>query len=342
MFARVSLFTLIFGTLIAANAADPPSLTLPPTIIRLKQSDATLADAAAALAKASGVAIEVDPRIAKRTCKVAFVDTAFWDALEQVARDADAKLVIRDDGRKVVLEPRGQSKVVSAVSGPFRIVAKQVTGRALLDYGVTFHEIQLDVHWEPRYPVYRIDTNPKIKTAKDDKGNTLLTDSATARHHPTGALSDMKVKLTGLPRAAAKIATLEGEFRATVAEKMLTFKFDDLATKSPTTRTEDRVTVVLKPLIYDDTTKTWTADLEMTYPDTHPVFESFEEHKWLRDHRLQLGVRGQAGRSEQRGRDRERQEGDRDLPLQRRKPDREGFVASAASPRAAGGSDCAV
>ena len=61
---------------------------------------------------------------------------------------------------------------MSAVSGPFRIVAKQVTGRPLLDYGVTFHEIQLDVHWEPRYPVFRIDTNPKIKAAKDDKGNT--------------------------------------------------------------------------------------------------------------------------------------------------------------------------
>ena len=54
---------------------------------------------------------------------------------------------------------------------------------------------------------------------------------------------------------------------------------------------EDRVTAKLKPLIFDETTKTWDVELELIYPPRRPVFESFEEHKWLRDNRLQLSRR---------------------------------------------------
>jgi hypothetical protein len=199
---------------------------------------------------------------------------------------------VQDGGRKVVLEPREQSRVVSAASGPFRVAVRTVTGRILLDSGSTFHDIQLDVHWEPRYPVFRIDSNPKITKATDDKGNSLLTDPAIARHHPTTALTEMRVRLTGLPREAKRIALLEGEFRATAAEKMLTFQFDNPATKTPVTKTQDRVTITLKPLAFDDTTKTWDVNLELDYPAGGPVFESFEEHKWLRDNRLQLVIGG--------------------------------------------------
>jgi hypothetical protein len=292
MIARVFVFALISGCAIAAAMADSPAAKLAPTRIRLKQTDATLADAGQALAKASGMMIEVDPRIARLSSKLAFTDVPFWDALEQIARDADAKIVIQDDGRKLRLEPRGPSNLVSAVSGPFRVVARNVIGRALLDAGATFHDILLDVHWEPRYPVYRIDTVPTIKSAKDDKGNNLLADSSISFQHPSGASAELRVKLTGLPRAAGKIAVLEGVFRATAAEKLLTIKFDDLTAKSAVTKTQDRVSIVLKPLTYDDSTKAWTAELELTYPEPHPVFQSFEEFKWLRDNRLQFVVAG--------------------------------------------------
>jgi len=290
--SRLFLFVVFFGTFIPSPAADPPAPTPPPIAVTLKQSGTTLADAAAALAKSSGIAIEVDSQVAKKPCEVAFAGTPFWEALEQAASKAEARLVILDGGRKVLLVPRGASKEVSAVSGPFRVAAKQVIGRALLDTGVTYHDCLLEVHWEPRYPVFRIDSNPKIKTARDDKGTNLLADPAVTRQHPGSAIAEMKVKLTGLPREAKKIAVLEGEFHATAATRLLAFRFDDLNTKTPVTKIEDRVSVTLKPLTRDDTTGTWDVDLEMTYPEPHPVFESFEEHKWLRDHKLQLVVAG--------------------------------------------------
>ena len=193
---------------------------------------------------------------------------------------------VRDGGRNVTLEPRAANREVSAVSGPFRVVAPLVTGRLLVESGTAYHEVQLEAHWEPRMPVFRIDSNPKITKAEDDRGRALVADPSISRHHPTVALTDMKVRLTGLTRDSKRIATLAGEFRATAAEKLLTIPFKSLAGKFPATQTADGVKVVLKS--FTKVAGFWEAELEMTYPEGHPNFESFEEQKWLRDTRLRL------------------------------------------------------
>src|SRR5439155_14979603 len=125
---------------------------------------------------------------------------------------------------KVSLEPKGASKTVAVTSGPFRVVATQVVGRALLDLGLTLHEVQLDVHWEPRYPVFRIDAAPKIIKATDDANKMLETKPGATRVQPEGASTTMKVPLSGLSRQSKQIAVLSGEFRVTAAPKMLAFK----------------------------------------------------------------------------------------------------------------------
>ena len=101
-------------------------------------------------------------------------------------------------------------------------------------------------------------------------------------------MTEMTVRLAGLPRRAAKIDVVAGEFRATAAKSMLTFKFDNLASTSPIEKKTDGVTARMKPFSFDETTKTWDVELELRYPPGGPEFESFEEHKWLRDNRIQL------------------------------------------------------
>jgi hypothetical protein len=283
--SAVVALALVAGAL--AAAADPVPAPLPPSAVTFTNPDATLGEVAAALAKASGVTVAVDPRLAKAKYGAAFTNTPFWEALEQAAKGTDAKIVVQEGGRKVSLEPRGASKEVSAAAGPFRVAVRAVNGRLILDSGTPFHEISLNVHWEPRYPVFRIDTHPKITQAKDDKGTNLIVDLASARHYPTGALTDMSVRLTGLTREAKRIAILAGEFRVTAAERMLAFKFDPTA-NLPVMVMQDRVTATLKAITRDDTTKTYDVELELLYPEGMPVFESFEEQKWLRDNRLQL------------------------------------------------------
>lgn len=286
MSIRSALAVVVLGVGFAlVSAADsPPS----PTLVTFKRSESTLGDVVAAVPRGAGLSIAVDTAIARRMVTTRFDKTPLWTALETAAHAADARILVEDHGRKIVLAPRGESREVACVSGPFRVCVRSVTGRLLLDAGAAIHTVQLDVHWEPRYPVYRIDSNPRLRAAKYDKSSDLIADSGVTRHHPTGAATEMTIRLAGLPRRALKIDVLAGEFRATMAEKMLTFSFDDLTGPTMIAKPQDLVTAKAKPFVFDETTKTWEVELELEYPRGGPTFESFEEHKWLRDNRLQL------------------------------------------------------
>jgi hypothetical protein len=291
MIARLSrrfilppFFVAIITIGLGANQAPP---TIPsPTIIPYQKSDATLGDLAASLSKLSGIPISASPQNMQKKISIDFVKMPFWEALEKTAKQTGTRIVLHEKATKVALEPRGNSREVSTVTGPFRIVAKQVIGRELLDLGTTFHEVYIEVHWEPRIPVFRIDAQPRITKASDNRGVALAADNLTASAYPTESLSDMKIKLTGLTRESSRIAVLAGEFRLTAASNMLTFKFNNLASKQPLSNTQNQVMATLKGIAKPD--KSWEVDLELQYPKDHPAFESFEEQKWLRDNRLQL------------------------------------------------------
>ncbi|WP_439627254.1 hypothetical protein [Gemmata sp.] len=273
--------------LYAAVAARPAAPAIKPTIVSVAK-DAALADAAAELSKSpAGAAVGVEPGDRAKARLAAGADQVpFWDALEAVADQSKSRLTVRDGGRTVVLAPRPGPREVSAVSGAFRIVPRTVTGRLLLDQGTAVHEIDLDVHWEPRARVYRIDSAPRITRAEDDRGTVLTAEAAGSRHYPTGSLTDLKVRITGLTRDSKQIATLAGEFRATAAERMLAVPFKNLAAKYPIVQNEGGVSVALRS--FEKVGGLWEAQLELTYPEGHPAFESFEEQKWLRDTRLRL------------------------------------------------------
>jgi hypothetical protein len=270
-----------------AVAAQPAAPTIKPTIVSIAK-DATLAGAAAELSESpAGAAVRVEaPDLAKAKLAAGVERVPFWNALEAVADQTKSRLVLRDGGRTVVLAPRPGPREVSAVSGAFRIVPRVVTGRLLLDQGTAFHEIDLDVHWEPRVRVYRIDSTPRVTKAEDDRGTALTAEAAGSRHYPTGSLTDQRVRVTGLTRESKQIATLAGEFRATAAEKLLAVPFKNLTAKYPIVQKEDGVSVVLRS--FEKVGGLWEAHLELTYPEGHPAFESFEEQKWLRDTRLRL------------------------------------------------------
>src|SRR6188768_3495806 len=106
----VAGLTLAASALALAIAADPGPAALPPSRITLKQTDATLADAAAAFSKASGMTFAADPDVARLRAPVAFAGTPLWEALEKITRDTETKLVVADGGRRVTLARKGASK----------------------------------------------------------------------------------------------------------------------------------------------------------------------------------------------------------------------------------------
>jgi hypothetical protein len=271
-------------------AAQPKQPAVKPTVVTYQKQDAVLGEVAAELSKSrAGVAVTVEGAAMKAKCPVALSGTPFWEVLEQVAAKTQTRLAVRDDGSAVVLAPLGNKPpTISSVWGPFRVVAREVTGRALLEEGTVAHTVHLTAHWEPRMPVYRIDNHPKVTEAKDDRGRNLTVSPRASRDHPVGSMHDKLTveQITGLTRDSKRIAVLSGEFRVVVAERMLAVPFGNLAGKFPVEQTVGGVKVTLKRFEKED--DVWHAELALEYPTNHPEFESFEAQKWLRDTRLQL------------------------------------------------------
>lgn len=266
-------------------AEEPPKFAIPPRLVKMEMPNSTLGKVMPAFSRQTGIPVEFPAAAAGETCDAIFNEKPFWFALELMADQTGNRISLRDDGRKIVLVPRGKSREVSSIHGAFRTVARQVVGRYLLDEGTAFHEVHLIVHWEPRFPVFRIDSRPAITKAQDDRGTALTSAAGGAGTQPVGAMHTAVVRLNGVSREAAEIATLAGSFRVTASEKMLPFRFDNLTAKaSATVPAQEKVEAVLKSFAKDE--DTWVAEIELTYPPEIPEFESFET--WAAGNRLRL------------------------------------------------------
>ena len=284
--------TLILGAVSVLCAAEPPR-SLPPTEVTRKKAPIVLGGLAQELADKSGVPIAVAPSLLKVKCDIGYSGVPFWSALQLAADATGSRVVLHEGGRKVELVPRGRSREVVATSGAFRVTAHQVVGRALLDQGITVHEVHLLVNWEPQIRVYRIDALPTISKVTDVPGSKIVADSGGAQVLPLDSTSEMKVRLTGLSRTSDRITSLTGTFTVTATEKLLNFTFLAPAGKLPAAQKNAGVTATLKRVQKKD--DTWEVAIDVTYPPDQPVFESFQGEWWLRDNRLT--VRDPKGKS---------------------------------------------
>ena len=285
------------GALAALPAAEPAH-PLAPTAVTWEKSGAFLGEVPGAFPKHTGAELSVAPGVQKTKLNARLKDEPFWTALQKVADETKTRLALSSGGRKAELVPRGNSRESAATSGAFRVVSQQVVGRALLADGVTTHEVQLLVHWEPRLRVYRIDTTPRVSKVTDVPGSKIVAENSDGRLLPTDATSEMRVRLTGLTRDSEKIVALAGTFRATAADKLLEFAFDPTGKLPapgvlPKGEKTAGVTATLQRVQKKD--GTWEIAVAVTYPEGQPVFESFQGEWWLRDNRLTL--RSPAGKT---------------------------------------------
>ena len=259
-----------------------------PRTVTFSKSNAVLGEAAGELTKQTGLPISVDPSFLKAKCAANFNKLPFWNALEDLSAKTGTRIVYRDGGKSLSLEARGKSREVSSVSGPFRTIARQTTAKFDLELGQPGYAVQLDAHWEPRFPVFRISSAPQVTKATDDRGTTLTASSAKSFTQAAGyAHSFDVVRLDGLSRESKSIAVLNGSYTVTAAEQMLAFRFDDLTAKLPAALpVQAGVTASLKRIEKDD--NVWEVEVELNYPAGMPTFESFEEGVWLARNRMQL------------------------------------------------------
>jgi hypothetical protein len=191
--------------------------------------------------------------------------------------------MVSADGRLLRLVPREAEPSITAWSGPFRIVVQAVHSRRSFATGVSDCQLDLLVHWEPRYPVYRLVTAPEITEARDSLGRKLTASEHKSYQYPAAAAAEMTVHLQGVQRAAQAIAQLKGSFRVTMTNRLLSISWVKAPGGASVAQTVDGLEFTWKTLRYNTALRNWEVELEWVYPANHPHFDSFEESKWLRD-----------------------------------------------------------
>lgn len=276
------MFRIIPLVLLAAPllAADP----IAPRYVSLEAGTHPLGEIIASLRKQTTFEIDAS-RVdaAKQITILKMVEQPFWNAFEHIATQADCRVTLSSNGKTLSLLP-GKAATRPSVDGAFRVVAKSINARRNLETGETNYDLTLEINWEPRFPVFRIDSEPILNIAIDDRGQTL-------QRQPVKAKSPLRdsccftstVRINAPAREARKIEKLDGTFTVTASPKMLTFEFDDLTAKLPQVKTLGEVRVSLDRL--DFVNGHMDAAFELRYPDG-PVFESFES--WLDDNKLEL------------------------------------------------------
>ena len=273
----------VVAVLSALAAAPPTGPAIPPKTVTLNSPDATLSDVLGELRKQTGLTVDA-PGLSEISGPVQFDRTPFWVAVEQFAAKTGTRITLTRQGRDISLAKRAGPVAPSAVDGPFRVAVRQVQTRTDFEAGKTFTEITIDIHWEPRFPVFRIDNEPTITAVADDQGSQLRPLTAKARTPPGGFLYTTTVRIEGVPREAKKLTRLAGTFTVTASERMLPFAFE-LGGKGPVTPpAQEGVTATLRR--FEKVDDRWEAEVELTYPPGQPQFESFES--WVTENRARL------------------------------------------------------
>jgi hypothetical protein len=265
------------------GAAPPTGPVVPPKTITLSKPEATPGDVLAEIRKQTALTVEA-PGLGESSGPIQYDKAPFWTVVEQLAERTSSRIALGKQGREITLVKRNGPPVPSSVDGPFRVAVRQVQCRKDLESGKSVTEITLDIHWEPRFPVFRIDSEPTITAATDDRGRRLTPLTAKVRTPPGGFVYTSTVRIEGVPREAKRLTHLAGTFTVTASERMLPFAFD-LGGKTPVTPPEQEgVTARLRR--FEKLDDRWEAELELTYPPGQPEFESFES--WVTENRARL------------------------------------------------------
>lgn len=276
------IFTLALTIMAAGGviAADKPAPVAAKTVTH--KTAGPLADTLAEVTRQTGLTFDLTGVDGTAKVNANFNNAPFWSAVEAVAGQAGCFVSVAGDKVKLSKRPNGVGAVPSGVDGPFRVVLKKVTARRDPELPDADYELNLEVQWEPRLPVYLIDTEPKAAaTAGQQK---LVADAASVRVIPTGHTHQAVVRLKNVPREAKQIDELTGSFRVVAAAKTLSVEFADLTGDKPVSQTVEGVTVTLHPVKKTAKRAEFRVDLE--YPQSHPEFESFQQWSGTNQFRL--------------------------------------------------------
>ncbi len=278
--AAVILVTFMTPTVLGQAQKPPPPVAA--KTVTLDLTDATIEAVAAAIQQQTGIALSYPKPLTSRKLTIK-ASGPFWSVAERVAAETNCRLRVHDGKVQFVPLPPGVAAPLSSVDGPFRVAVKQVVSKHDFETGQSLTEVHLDLAWEPRFPVYLVDAEPKVTEAKGTNG-AYKADAPGGRVSVTGYSHPFVVRLRDVPRGESKLEALSGSLQVIAAERMLPVEFKNLTSDKPVAQSVEGVNVTLQPVKLTAGKLEVAFDLE--YPPTHPEFESFQQ--WAATNKLRL------------------------------------------------------
>jgi hypothetical protein len=259
----------------------------------------------AELEKQTGIKVE-DRREAEDTkIKLKLNKVTFWQALDAIAKEADARVNYFRAQIGLEKRPEGYVNAPVAYNGLFRATVRRITAQRLLESENSNYTADVEIAWEPRFRPFRVDAVPGDFTIQDDKGRKItVADNAAGDEprknsrsvgHPNYIL--MEVPLGSLDRASSKLGLLKLPLKFVGPTRMETFAFDkSLAEIKKDTKGVELIQegVMVRVSVTDLARDHWTVVMYVEHPADGPQFESFES-EWLLRNEILLKNKNDGG-----------------------------------------------
>ncbi|MFL5244286.1 MAG: hypothetical protein ACJ8FY_19450 [Gemmataceae bacterium] len=237
--------------------------------------------------------IAVEDRRRKKTAgtiDLRLKDVGFWQALDTIARQADARLALYErDGVPALVDGPHVLLPVS-YNGVFRIGLKRLVAYRDLETATAYQVATMEIAWAPRYRPFLLETRPKALVLKDDQNHDVAIKEEGGGQAPVeGRLAmTFEVRLPAIPRPALRIRLLKGELSVIGANKMLTLTFDtlDALQKDAGKRVLSQEGITAKVSKIQLEADIWTVEMTLDYPPGGPKFESFQS--WVVNNEIYL------------------------------------------------------
>jgi hypothetical protein len=243
----------------------------------------------AELEKQTGIAVEDRREGTDSKIKLKLKNVTFWQALDAIAREADATVGYRK-GIGLERRPEGYVTPPIAYDGIFRATVRRITAQRLLESENSNYVADVEVAWEPRFRPFRLEFSAGDFDIQDDKNRKIAAPEQRG-DEPRKDMRDVASKhfvlfdvpLGSVDRSSAKLGQLKLPLRMIGPTRYDTFTFDKTLAelkKNPKAGEliQDGVTVRVHGL--DLAKDHWTIVMYVEYPADGPQFESFES-SWL-------------------------------------------------------------
>jgi hypothetical protein len=256
--------------------------------VTIKEDGIPVEKALAELKKQTGIEVE-DRRQNKDEgkLKLDLKGVTFWQALDAIAREADARVSLYENGDKIALADGPFRVVPTSYHGIFRVCVKRLQLLRDLESGTHVCAATMEVAWEPGFRPFFVELKPDSLAVQDDKKRDLDVPANAGGREQSGEArfgKQFEVYLPAPPRTTLKFGSVKGKLILTGPSKWLTFTFPTLgklqANRKERRMTREGVTVDLSTLDLPDTKgDVWKIETSLEYPPGGPKFESFES--WL-------------------------------------------------------------